>query len=209
MKKNQTSILTSTNIIVSAVNKAISKVQAGITTAASPLKTSNTTAKPSASVRPTTVPAAYSAGRNTVDAQSISKTLNDARLLNEQKQREVQAVQQLPKDFPIENWEKMPVKAQLFTAQHSGLSDDVQRTVLNLKTPIKELVNIVPPKPAVAAQNRVAPSNGAATTVSPKTTVTTSSASSGKGPVPFSGQDAIRSERSSAHPERRRMHSTN
>lgn len=144
MKKNQTSILTSTNIIVSAVNKAISKAQTGITTAASPLKTSNTTAKQSASVRPTTVPAAYSAGRNVVDAQSVSKTLNDARLLNEQKQREVQAVQQLPKDFPIENWEKMPVKAQLFTIQRTGLSKEDQWTLLNATTPFHELANASP-----------------------------------------------------------------
>lgn len=190
MKKNYSSILTSTNVVTSAVNKAISKAQTGITTAASPLKTSNTAVKQSASIRPTTAPATYSTGRSVVDAQSIRKTLSDTRLLNEQKQREAQAVQQLPNDFPIENWEKMPVKAQLFAVQHSGLSKEDQWTVLNLMNPIKDLVNVAPPKPATVAQNRIAPINMATKTIPAKTTVTTSSASSGKEPVPFSGQDA-------------------
>ena len=71
MKKNYSSILTSTNVVTSAVNKAISKAQTGVTTAMSPLKTSNTTVKQSASVRPTTVPATYSTGRNVVDAHDL------------------------------------------------------------------------------------------------------------------------------------------
>lgn len=168
MKKNQTSILTSTNIVISAVDKAVSKAQAGIKTAASPLKTNNTGAKQSASVLPPTGSAAYSAGRNVVDVQLASKVLNDARLLNEKQQHEAQVVRQLPNDFPVENWEKMPVKAQLFAIQHSGLSKEDQWTVLNASAPLKVL----------AAAN-VSTSTG-----------TRSGNGSGNQQVPFSGQDA-------------------
>lgn len=45
----------------------------------------------------------------------------------------------LPKDFPIENWEKLSTKAQLNAMKFSGLSDQEQWQLLNASAPLKTL----------------------------------------------------------------------
>jgi len=146
MKKNQTSIFTSTNNILSAaVNKAISKAQTGINTSAmAPAKTSITGAKPYANVVSPVTSTGNRAGQGGQNAYLISKVANETILLNERQTHEAQLVRQLPKDFPIENWEKMPVKAQLFAIQQSGLSNEDQWTLLNATAPFHVLANASP-----------------------------------------------------------------
>ena len=128
MKKNQPPIFTSTNNILSAaVNKAIAKAQTGVgTSAMAPAKTSITGVKPYTSGTSSATASNNRAGQTAQKVYSVDQTTKQSVLLNEKQVQEATLVRQLPKDFPIQNWEKMPVKAQLFAMQHSGLSKEDQ-----------------------------------------------------------------------------------
>ena len=146
MKKNQTSIFTSTNNILSAaVNKAIAKAQTAINTSAiSPAKSNTTAVKPYTSVVSPATSTVNRAGQTAQKVYSVDQTTKQTVLLNEKQVHEAELVRQLPKDFPIQNWEGMPVKAQLFAIQHSGLSKEDQWTLLNATAPFNVLANAKP-----------------------------------------------------------------
>jgi len=143
MKKNLTTILTpSHDMMSSAVKAALAKVSAE--KSASSAKRVVESIKTGISKTSVGVAASASAriGGGTANAQSIplTKQMNDdAVLLNEKQQREAALARQLPADFPIENWEKLPAKAQLFQMRYSGLSEQDQWALLNASAPLKVL----------------------------------------------------------------------
>lgn len=145
MKKNQTSIFASTNnILTAAVNKAIAKVQPVSTSVKAPTKTSTTAVKPYTSVVSPATSTMNRVGQTAQKVYSVDQTTKQAVLLNEKQVHEAELVRQLPKDFPIQNWEGMPVKAQVFAIQHSGLSKEDQWTLLNATAPFNVLANAKP-----------------------------------------------------------------
>ena len=139
-------MFTSTNNILStAVEKAIAKAQTGIgTSTITPPKTSTTGVKPYTSVVSPATSADNRAGQTAQKAYSTGQGTKDAVLLNERQIYEAQLVRQLPKDFPIQNWENMPTKAQVFAIQHSGLSKEDQWTLLNATAPFHVLATASP-----------------------------------------------------------------
>lgn len=195
MKKSQTSILTSIQSVISAVDQAISRAQTGNKNAASPLKTDRTEAKQSAGVISPAKVSTSQTGQNTKNVYSTSKAVNDAVRPNEKQMHEAQLVRQLPSGFPIENWEKMPTKAQLFAVQHSGLSKEDQWTLLNATTPLKVLATASPIITSGASNTagsvrQPAPLKTTATASQIVTSGASYAGSSGGQQPPFSGQDA-------------------
>lgn len=195
MKKNQTSILTSIQSVISAVDQAISRAQTGNKNAASPLKTDRTEAKQSAGVISPAKVSTSQTGQNTKNVYSTSKAVNDAVRPNEKQMHEAQLVRQLPSGFPIENWEKMPTKAQLFAVQHSGLSKEDQWTLLNATTPLKVLATASPIITSGASNTAgsvrlPAPLKTTATASQIVTSGVSNAGSSVGQQPPFSGQDA-------------------
>ncbi|MCE5190072.1 MAG: C40 family peptidase [Eubacteriales bacterium] len=195
MKKNQTSILTSINVVTSALDRAAAKAKAGSNTSAvNPVKTGTTGANPSSSG---ILPAASTANRAGQTAQKVylaGQGVNDAVFLNERQALEAQLVRQLPKDFPIQNWESMPVKAQVFAMQQSGLSKEEQWTLLNATAPFKVLVTatpIVTSRTSNAASYEKQPGLKLPVSVRPDSSSgSRNTGSSGGQQSPFSGQDA-------------------
>jgi len=59
--------------------------------------------------------------------------------LNDTQRAEAALVEKLPSDFPFDQWDKMPTKAQLLTMQFSGLTETEQWRLLNASTPLGAL----------------------------------------------------------------------
>ncbi|NLI53206.1 MAG: hypothetical protein GX417_02660 [Clostridiales bacterium] len=59
--------------------------------------------------------------------------------LNNAQIEEAALVKKLPPDFPIEQWDAMPTKAQLLAMRYSGLKEQEQWTLLNASTPLGTL----------------------------------------------------------------------
>lgn len=60
----------------------------------------------------------------------------------EEQTRQAALVAKLPDDFPVDEWESLPAKAQLKQIQHTQLSKTEQWDLLNAKTPMSTLRDI-------------------------------------------------------------------